>query len=76
MSGFGFKRVGLIGTGQIKEPTATAYKGIGEAVAAVAKTAQASKVAIVVVSTLEGSSESKLHAAASIAAGNFFFFSK
>jgi len=69
LPGFGFKRVGLIGTGQIKEPTATAYKGIGEAVAAVAKTAQASKVAIVVVSTLEGSSESKLHAAASIAAG-------
>jgi leucyl aminopeptidase len=72
LPGFGFKRVGLIGVGQIKEPTAGAYKGIGEAVAAVAKTAQASNVAIVVLSTHEGSPESKLHAASSIATGNSF----
>jgi leucyl aminopeptidase len=72
LPGFGFKRVGLIGVGQIKDPTAIAYKGIGEAVATVAKTAQACNVAIVVVSTHEGSPESKLHAAFSIATGNIF----
>nr|CAD1827817.1 unnamed protein product [Ananas comosus var. bracteatus] len=54
LPGLGFKRIGLVGLGQHSPSSTTAYQGIGEAVAAVAKTAQA---------------KSKLNAASAIASG-------
>lgn len=66
--GFGSKRVGLIGLGQSATAPA-AFKGFGEAVAAAAKSAQASSVAVVLASSDGLSEESKLNAASAIASG-------
>ncbi|KAF6162488.1 hypothetical protein GIB67_026326 [Kingdonia uniflora] len=63
--GFGSKRVGLIGLG--KSPAG--YKSLGEAVAAAAKSAQASNVAIALASSEGLSSENKLSTATAIASG-------
>lgn len=68
IKGLGSKRVGLIGLGQLPSTTAL-YKGLGEAVVAVAKSAQASNVAIVLASSEGLSSESKLSTAYAIASG-------
>lgn len=72
LPGLGFKRIGLVGLGQYSPSSTTAYQGIGEAVAAVAKTAQASNVAIVFASANGVSQESKLNAASAIASGMFY----
>lgn len=70
LPGLGFKRVGLVGRGQCSpSSTATAYRCIGEAVAVVAKSAQASNVAIVLSSSNGISEEFKLNAASAIASG-------
>jgi leucyl aminopeptidase len=69
LSGQGFKRVGLIGLGQNAPSTALASRGIGESVASVAKSAQATSVAIVIASPAGIQEEFKLTAAAAIASG-------
>ncbi|XP_057969803.1 leucine aminopeptidase 1 [Malania oleifera] len=70
LPGLGSKRVGLIGLGQCT-PTlsAAACKGLGEAAAAAAKTAQARSVGIVLASSEGLSTESKLQTASAIASG-------
>ncbi|XP_072952703.1 leucine aminopeptidase 1-like [Typha angustifolia] len=69
LPGFGFKRIGLVGLGQHSQSATTSYRGIGEAVAAVAKGSQASNVAILLASASDISEESKLSAASAIASG-------
>ncbi|GAB4828142.1 hypothetical protein Ancab_035058 [Ancistrocladus abbreviatus] len=66
--GFGSKRVGLIGLGS-QTSSVAAYQGLGETVAAAAKTAQASSVAVVLASSEGLSAESKLSTVSSIASG-------
>ncbi|XP_015892723.3 leucine aminopeptidase 1 [Ziziphus jujuba] len=68
LPGLGSKRVGLIGLGQSASCTA-AFRGLGEAVAAAAKTAQASDVGIVLASSEGLSAESKINTASAIATG-------
>ncbi|PSS13946.1 Leucine aminopeptidase [Actinidia chinensis var. chinensis] len=68
LPGLGSKRVGLIGLGQ-SSSTTTAYRSLGEAVAAAAKAAQASNVAVVLASPEELSAELKLSTASAIASG-------
>lgn len=70
LPGQGFKRVGLIGLGQNAPSTTTACKGIGESVASVAKSAQASSAAIVFASVGGIQEDFKLTAAAAIASGS------
>ncbi|XWS70408.1 hypothetical protein CRYUN_Cryun03dG0045600 [Craigia yunnanensis] len=68
LPGLGSKRVGLIGLGQsVSSPAA--FRVLGEAVAATAKTAQASSVAVVLASSESLSNESKLNTASAIASG-------
>ncbi|XBI49399.1 hypothetical protein VPH35_112967 [Triticum aestivum] len=69
LSGQGFKRVALVGLGQSAPSTAAACRGIGESVASVAKSAQASSVAVVLASPAGIQEGFKLNAAASIASG-------
>ncbi|PRQ43133.1 putative aminopeptidase [Rosa chinensis] len=66
LPGLGLKRVGLFGLGQSASST-EAFKGLGEAAAAMAKTAQASDIAIVLASS-EGLSAKSCKASA-IASG-------
>ncbi|XP_028101259.1 leucine aminopeptidase 1-like [Camellia sinensis] len=68
LAGLGSKRVGLIGLGQ-SASTTLAYRSLGEAVAAAAKAARASNVAIVLASPEGLSAESKLNTASAIASG-------
>ncbi|KAL4334914.1 hypothetical protein GQ457_07G044290 [Hibiscus cannabinus] len=68
LSGLGSKRVGLIGLGK-SASTPAAFSGLGEAVAAAAKTAQANSVAVVLASSEGISNESKLSTASTIASG-------
>ncbi|GAV83215.1 Peptidase_M17 domain-containing protein/Peptidase_M17_N domain-containing protein [Cephalotus follicularis] len=68
LPGLGCKRVGLIGLGQSASTTAV-FRGLGEAVAAAAKGAQASNVAVVLASSEGLSYESKLNTASAIASG-------
>ncbi|RRT78752.1 hypothetical protein B296_00025529 [Ensete ventricosum] len=68
LPGLGFKRLGLLGLGS-PSSSVTAYQGIGEAVAAVAKAAQASNAAVCLASLDGLSEEAKLHAASAIASG-------
>ena len=64
----------MIGLGQsVSSPAA--FRGLGEAVAATAKTAQASSVAVVLASSECLSDESKLNTASAIASGNPLIFS-
>ncbi|XP_020250994.1 leucine aminopeptidase 2, chloroplastic-like [Asparagus officinalis] len=70
LQGLGFRRLGLVGLGSCSLSATTAtYRGIGEAVAAAAKSAQASSAAIFLASSEETSEESKLKAASAIASG-------
>ena len=69
LAGQGFKRVGLIGLGQNAPSTAAPSRGLGESVASVAKSAQASSAAIVIASPSGIQEEFKLTAAAAIASG-------
>ncbi|XP_043697478.1 leucine aminopeptidase 2, chloroplastic-like [Telopea speciosissima] len=70
LSGLGSKRIGLIGLGQCAPSSAASvYKSLGEAVAAAAKTAQASNVAITLASSEGLSVDSKLLTASAIASG-------
>ncbi|KAJ7955642.1 putative Leucine aminopeptidase [Quillaja saponaria] len=66
--GLGSKRVGLIGLGQSASTTA-AFRGLGEAVAAAAKSSQANDVAIILASSEGLSAESKFNSASAIASG-------
>ncbi|GAB2210693.1 hypothetical protein Droror1_Dr00015975 [Drosera rotundifolia] len=66
--GLGSKRVGLIGLGSQTSSLAV-FRSLGEAVASAAKTAQASNVAVVLASSEELSSESKLNTIAAVASG-------
>ncbi|KAK5825176.1 hypothetical protein PVK06_019982 [Gossypium arboreum] len=68
LPGLGSKRVGLIGLGQ-SALSPSAFRGLGEAVAAAAKTAQANSVAVVLASSEGLSNESKLGFASAIASG-------
>ncbi|XP_057751783.1 leucine aminopeptidase 1-like [Arachis stenosperma] len=68
ITGLGSKRIGLIGLGQSTSTTA-AFKTFGEAVAAAAKSAQASNVAVVLASSEGLSKETKLSTAYAIATG-------
>ncbi|KAG6670730.1 hypothetical protein I3843_15G146100 [Carya illinoinensis] len=68
LPGLGSKRVGLIGLGQSASTTA-AFRGLGEAVGAAAKAAQASDVAVALASFEGLSAESKLNTATAIASG-------
>ncbi|KAL4342601.1 hypothetical protein GQ457_08G004100 [Hibiscus cannabinus] len=71
LPGLGTKRVGLFGLGQSASSLA-AFRRLGEAVAAAAKTAQASNVAIVLASSEGLSSESKSNTASALASGTRF----
>ncbi|MBA0839134.1 hypothetical protein Goarm_004898, partial [Gossypium armourianum] len=68
LPGLGSKRVGLMGLGQ-SASSPSAFRGLGEAVAAAAKTAQANSVAVVLASSEGLSNESKLGIASAIASG-------
>uniref|UniRef100_A0A2P2NYB2 Uncharacterized protein MANES_06G034100 n=1 Tax=Rhizophora mucronata TaxID=61149 RepID=A0A2P2NYB2_RHIMU len=68
LPGLGSKRVGLIGLGQ-SASTTFAFRSFGEAIAAVAKSAQASNVALVLASAESIPDESKLNTASAIASG-------
>lgn len=68
ITGLGSKRVSLIGLGQLTS-TPAAFKGLGEAVVAAAKSSQASSVAVVLASSEELSASSKLSTAYAIASG-------
>lgn len=70
LPGLGSKRVSLIGLGQSASNTFT-FRNFGEAVAAAAKTAQASNVAVVLASTESISDESKPNTASAIASGTY-----
>lgn len=74
LPGLGTKRVGLVGLGSAASPTA-AYRSLGEAVAAAAKSAQASNVAIALASSEGLSAGLKLTTASAIASGNSYLFS-
>ncbi|CAM8942500.1 unnamed protein product [Rhodiola kirilowii] len=70
VTGLGSKRVGLIGLGAGKSnPTALAYKSLGEAVASAAKASQAVSVAVALASSDGLTAESKLTTASAIASG-------
>lgn len=74
LPGLGFRRIFLVGLGPCAPyNTTAAYRGIGEAVAAAAKSVQASSAAIVLASSEENSEESKLKAASAIASGKFMY---
>lgn len=68
LPGLGTKRVGLVGLGSAAWPPA-AYRSLGEAVAAAAKSAQASNVAIALASSDGLSAGLKLTTASAIASG-------
>lgn len=68
LPGLGTKRVGLVGLGSAASSTA-AYRSLGEAVAAAAKSAQASNVAIALASSEGLSAGVKLTTASAIASG-------
>ncbi|KAJ9141188.1 hypothetical protein P3X46_031756 [Hevea brasiliensis] len=68
LPGLGSKRVSLIGLGQ-SASTTLAFLNFGEAIAATAKSAQASDVAIVLASSESIANESKLNTASAIASG-------
>nr|GMD28939.1 leucine aminopeptidase 1-like [Ipomoea batatas] len=68
LSGLGFKRIGLVGFGSSVSST-TAYRTLGETIAAAAKSAQASSVAVALASAEGLSVESKLSAASAMATG-------
>ncbi|KAJ6925182.1 leucine aminopeptidase 1-like [Populus alba x Populus x berolinensis] len=68
LPGLGSKRIGLIGLGQSATNTYN-FRNFGEAIAAAAKTAQASDVGIVLASTGSISNESKLNTASAIVSG-------
>ncbi|OVA16550.1 Peptidase M17 [Macleaya cordata] len=66
LPGLGSKRIGLIGLGQSTSSSISAYKTLGETVAAAAKASQASNIAIALASS-EGLS--KVNTASAIASG-------
>ncbi|XP_060210114.1 leucine aminopeptidase 2, chloroplastic isoform X2 [Lycium barbarum] len=66
--GLGSKRIALVGLGSSTSSTA-AYHSLGEAVAAAAKSAQASNIAVALASTDGLSAKSKLSSASAIATG-------
>ncbi|XP_002529380.2 leucine aminopeptidase 1 isoform X1 [Ricinus communis] len=68
LPGLGSKRIGLIGLGQ-SASTTFAFRNFGETIAATAKAAQASNVAIVLASAESISNELKLNTASAIASG-------
>lgn len=68
--GLGTKRVGLVGLGQAASTTA-AYRSLGETIAAAAKSAQASNVAIALASSETLSADSRLTTVSAIASGVF-----
>ncbi|KAH0461379.1 hypothetical protein IEQ34_008954 [Dendrobium chrysotoxum] len=69
LPGFGFRRLGLVGLSQSATSVAATHRDIGEAIAAVAKAAQASSAAIILASTNGISEEFKLTAASAISIG-------
>lgn len=73
LPGLGSKRIGLIGLGQCTSAT-TAYRSLGEAVAGIAKSSQASSVAIALASPGGLSGDSKLSTASAIASGIYLCF--
>ncbi|KAK6774582.1 hypothetical protein RDI58_029821 [Solanum bulbocastanum] len=68
LPGLGSKRIALVGLGSSTSSTA-AYRSLGEAAAAAAKSAQASNIAIALASTDGLSAESKLSSASAITTG-------
>lgn len=68
LPGLGSKRIGLIGLGQSAAAT-SAFRSLGEAVAAAAKAVKASEVAVMLADSDGWSTESKLAAASAIASG-------
>lgn len=68
LPGLGSKRVGLIGLGQ-SASSPSAFQSLGEAVAAAAKSSQASNVAVALASPESVPDESKLSSASAIASG-------
>lgn len=68
LSGFGFQRVGLIGLGK-KNGVSKAFNGFGEALAAAAKSAQATRVGVILPSAQDLSTTLKLDSLSAISAG-------
>ncbi|CAN4094626.1 unnamed protein product [Withania somnifera] len=68
LPGLGSKRIALVGLGTSTSSIA-AYRSLGEAAAAAAKSAQASNIAVALASTDGLSAESKLSSASAIATG-------
>lgn len=73
LPGLGTKRVGLLGLGSVASPAAS-YRSLGEAVAAAAKSAQASNVAIALASSEGLSPDLKLLSASAITSGTIACF--
>ncbi len=74
LAGYGFKRVGLgkleaVVVEEGKTPSTKPWKGLGESVAAVSKTAQATSVAIFITHSKQLSETVKVTAAAAITSG-------
>ncbi|KAL6012165.1 hypothetical protein ACLOJK_002643 [Asimina triloba] len=70
VSGLGFKRLCLIGLGKFVPSSATStFRGLGEGVAGVAKSAQAGNVAIALASSEGFSTDSKFNVATAIVSG-------
>ena len=69
IKGFGFKRLGLLGLGKSMPSATSAFKGLGESVAAAAKASQSSTVAIFLASADEIPADTKLKTAYSIVLG-------
>ncbi|KNA25982.1 hypothetical protein SOVF_001510 [Spinacia oleracea] len=68
LSGLGSKRIGLIGLGS-QPPSLVAYRGLGEALATAAKSAQARTIAVFLASSEGLSAESKLNTVSAITSG-------
>ncbi|XP_019170642.1 PREDICTED: leucine aminopeptidase 2, chloroplastic-like isoform X2 [Ipomoea nil] len=69
LPGLGSKRIGLVGLGSSSVSSTIAYRSLGETIAAAAKSAQASSVAVALASVEGLSVESKLSAASAMATG-------
>ena len=71
LKGYGFKRVGLVGLGKVESvgSSTKAWKSLGESVASISKTAQATSVAVLVAGSSELSAEVRLAAASAITSG-------
>ena len=75
LPGFGFKRIGLVGIEASGSTSSSKWKAVGESIAAMAKTVQASTLAVTLASSQDLPEESLQGRARSIAIGIILFHS-